>query len=522
MDELALEMTGISKTYEVNNVRALNNAEFRVKRNSIHALVGENGAGKTTLMKILNGLERADSGRIFVNGEERTIKSARDAFTLGIGMVHQHFRLIEDFAVAENVVLGAEPCGHTGIVDKHAARKRVQKLADDSGLRIDPDVRVSRLSIGQRQKVEILRVLYRGADIVILDEPTSVLTEQEIVDLFSTIRRLKEEGKTVVFISHKLQEIMTISEEVTILRGGVTIDSGSISSFDAKKISFLMVGESVDLKTSRPKTKLEEDALVVDSLRVKDRRGLTEAVKGVSFGVSRGEVVGIAGVSGNGQSQLVEALIGLRGVFEGSIRVDGKDITASSTRRRRECGLAYIPEDRIGAGASVSSSITENIIVDKYHTKTFSRTGWIKYKAARSYCEDLITRFDIRTPGPLFPVGLLSGGNIQKVILARELSSAPSVLIVCEPTWGLDVRSIRFVYDRIDEIKSNRAGILLVSSNLDEILTLADRILVMCSGRLVASLENNGSLTRREIGEYMMGIACQPEFREPGIQNELS
>ncbi|HAA85718.1 MAG TPA: heme ABC transporter ATP-binding protein, partial [Kosmotogaceae bacterium] len=258
MDDLALVMTGISKTYEVNNVRALKNAVFKVKRNTVHALVGENGAGKTTLMKILCGLERADSGRIVLDGKEETIRSARDAFALGVGMVHQHFRLIEDFSVAENVVLGAEPCKRLGVVDRDLSRKQVEELARRSGLRINPSEKVSRLSIGQRQKVEILRVLNRGADIVILDEPTSVLTEQEIADLFQAIRRLKENGKTVVFISHKLQEVMAISDEITILREGITIDSGATSSFDAERISYLMVGETVDLRTERPQTVKDE------------------------------------------------------------------------------------------------------------------------------------------------------------------------------------------------------------------------------------------------------------------------
>lgn len=522
MNETALVMTGISKTYEVNNVRALDKAELNVEKNTIHALVGENGAGKTTLMKILNGLERADAGKIFVNGEERIIKSAKDAFALGIGMVHQHFRLIEDFTVAENVVLGAEPARRVGLVDKDGAEERVKHLSEISGLRIDPDTRISALSIGQRQKVEILRILYRGAEIIVLDEPTSVLTEQEISDLFSTIRRLKEEGNTVVFISHKLHEVIEISDEVTILRRGVTVDSGPISSFDARKISFLMVGESVDFKATRPDTRQEEAVLEVKGLRVRDRGGLTEAVKGVSFHVSRGEVVGIAGVAGNGQIQLVEALIGLRKVSNGTVRVNGRDISESSTRQRRGSGLAYIPEDRIGLGTSAASSITDNILLDRYHKKAFSRAGWIRYEEARNYCRELISRFDIRAPGPQFPVGLLSGGNIQKAIIAREFSAEPSVLVICEPTWGLDVRSIKFVYDRINEMKADQVGILLVSGNLDEILTLADRILVMCNGRLVACLENDGSLSRREIGEYMMGLACQQEFAAAERANELA
>ncbi len=513
MDDLVLVMTGISKIYEVNSVRALRNAVFEVKRNTVHALVGENGAGKTTLMKILCGLERADSGRIILNGKEETIKNPRDAFAFGVGMVHQHFRLIEDFSVAENVVLGAEPCRSLGIVDRNLSRKQVEALADSSGLRIDPSEKVSRLSIGQRQKVEILRVLNRGADIVILDEPTSVLTEQEIADLFQTIGRLKANGKTVVFISHKLQEVMAISEEITILREGITVDRGATSSFDAKKISYLMVGESVELRTGRPKAAEDELALQVEDVRIHDRGGLAEVVKGVSFDVKRGEIVGIAGVAGNGQLQLVEGLTGLRKLSSGRVLIDGKDVSEESTRRRREAGLAYIPEDRITLGTSVSASITDNILVDRYFKPDFSRAGWIRYSSARSHCREMIQRFDIRTPNVQFPVGLLSGGNIQKVILAREFTSAPSILVVCEPTWGLDVRSIKFVYDRINEMKAKGVGVLLVSSNLDEILTLADRILVMCGGRVVASLSNDGVLARREIGEYMMGIACQPEFK---------
>ncbi len=511
-----LEMLKIRKRYEVNDVLALNDAEIRVKQGTIHALVGENGAGKTTLMKILCGIEKKDAGEIWLNGDKVDIRNPRHSFSLGIGMVHQHFRLIDDFTVAENVVLGVEITRKFGFISLRDVILAVKRLSKDSGLMIEPSLKVRELSMGQRQKVEILKLLYRGADIIVLDEPTSVLTEQEITDLFNAVRRLKAQGKTIIFISHKLKEVREISNEITVLRKGKTVQTGKTEELNEKEIAYAMVGEEIplEIKTSKGLSMPKRAILHVRDLHVKDRRGLVEEVRGISFDVKAGEILGIAGVAGNGQKELVEALFGIRKASSGSVFIDGKDVTSSSIRVHRENGMAYIPDDRIGEGSCPTSSIVENIIADRYYKPVLSNRSWIDISAARRMAGTLVKEYDVRTSSIYSTIGMLSGGNIQKIIIAREFSSNPKVLIICEPTWGLDIRSTKFVYDRLMEMKINRKAILLISSNLDEILDLSDRILVIYEGEIVADFNNTAVLTKAVIGEYMMGLHLKTLRRE--------
>lgn len=501
-----LEMRDIFKTYEDNDVVALDNASLFVREGAVHALVGENGAGKTTMMKILCGIEKKDKGHISLKGKSFEAKSTKEAFNAGIGMVQQHFRLIEEFTVAENVVLGQERHTKFGFVDKKKNSEEVLKLSIESGLELDPELIAANLSAGQRQKVEILRTLYRGANLIILDEPTTVLTEQEIEELFKTIRTLKMQGKTIIFITHKLDEVFKISDEVTILRHGKNIASGDINNFDREKISYLMVGEDIDLERPALNPQKGEVIFRVKNLLVKGINDFENEVKGVSFEIAKGEILGIAGIAGNGQLQLIEALAGLRKVSSGEITLKDEEITNLKVRDIRDAGLAYIPEDRMKQGASCESSILENVIATKYYKSEFSKNGWIDRKKSYTFANKLMKKYAIKAPSPATKVGLLSGGNIQKVIIAREFSSDPEVLIVCEPTWGLDVRSSKFVYDSLLQMRTEGKAILLISSNLDEILYLADRILVMYKGEIIASFENSEKLTKSLIGEYMLGL----------------
>ena len=503
-----LQMLNIHKVYESNNVVALKGAKLEVKRGTVHALVGENGAGKSTLMKILCGLEAMNKGKIFINGHVVKIRNPQDAFRFGIGMVHQHFSLAEDFTAAQNIVLGNEP--HKG---PFVFKKRILEIAEnlclDSGLRVPLDVPVKALSIGEKQKVEILRILYRGGDILILDEPTSVLTEQEIAELFENIRTLKKKGKTIIFITHKLNEVMSISDEVTVLRQGETVFENKVQNTTKEELAYHMVGERFSFHFQRKKLQRGKILLEVQNLSVMDTT--IYKVKDVSFQVHEGEVVGLAGVAGNGQLQLVEAVVGLRKASSGKVFLCGKDITTLTPKQRRETGLGYIPEDRLGVGSSLDSTIAENIVVDRYHVSPFSKWGLLSKRTIESHAAELISRFNVKGKVRSL-VRFLSGGNIQKVILARELSADPSVVVVCEPTWGLDIRSSLAVYNFIEDLKERKKGVFLVSSNLDELLHLADRSLVIFRGSIYANLSNDGSLTKAHICEYMTGTRC--DFRE--------
>ncbi len=500
-----LLMEGITKLYTQNNVLANDNVHFEVLEGEIHALVGENGAGKTTLMKILYGLQTPDSGKIFYRGREVHIKNPTDAQRLGIGMVHQHFRLIGQYTVTENVIIGREPKRYGILIDKKRAKQEVVETARMYQLDINPDAPIFKLSIGQMQIVEILKLLYRESDFLILDEPTSVLTEQEIKRLFDTLKALREAGKTIVIITHKLHEVKAISERVTVMRQGKTIAVKDTSSTNEIELSRLMVGRDIILKFERESIPKGEVIYKLENVTLVERKKRRPILENVTISVHKHEIVGIAGVSGNGLSELEDIIGGLRRVSSGKIYHDGRDITNLSTIQLREQGLAYVPSDRLFRGSSLESTVTENMIVSNHHS--FLRGEILDRKRILNYVLAQRERYSIRCE-PNIPIGMLSGGNIQKVILARELSSDTDFILFSEPTWGLDVASSEFVYQKILSLRKEGVGIILISSNLDEILSLSDTVVVMYRGKVVFYSENK-NLDKEIIGEYMLGIKDQ-------------
>lgn len=507
-----LSMTGMNKTYHAfgRDIHALRDAELFVRKGTIHGLLGENGAGKTTLMKILAGVEAKNSGTIQYQGREINFKNAMEAAHAGIGMVHQHFSLLDRYTVTENVVLGMEPANKLGVIDEKAAREAVRAAAQRCKFDIDPDQKVGDLSMGQRQKVEILRILYSNADVLIFDEPTSVLVEQEIASLLDTIRMLRQEGKTIIYISHKVEEVLAITDEVTILRNGMTVQTSKTSELAPAAMVRLMVGKNLDLNVVRPPREAREPLLAVQDLWVKS--GLVYKVRGVDFDVRAGEIVAVAGINGNGQQELVEAIFGLRAPAHGTVMIGGEDVRALTPRQRRERGMGYIPEDRIHVGSCATASIAENVVIDRYFKKNYMKAGWLQWKPIRKDTRELIQTYNIKAPDPDYYVGSLSGGHIQRTILARELSCDLRVLLACEVTMGLDVASTRYIHDVLLGLREQGRGVLLVSSNMSEILSLADRILVIHMGELTACLKNEGVLSREEIGEYMLGLKFQEGF----------
>lgn len=514
-------MTGMNKTYRAfgRDIQALRDAELFVQQGTVHGLLGENGAGKTTLMKILAGVELRNSGAVCYQGRELHFKNAMEASRAGIGMVHQHFSLLDRYTVTENVVLGMEPSNKLGVIDEKRARDAVRAAARRCKFDIDPDQKVGTLSMGQRQKVEILRVLYSNADVLIFDEPTSVLVEQEIASLLDTIRMLKQEGKTIIYISHKVEEVLAITDEVTILRNGVTVHTAKTSELVPGAMVRLMVGKDLNLQVARQPQVAGEPLLSVEDLWVKS--GLVHKVRGINFEVRAGEIVAVAGINGNGQQELLEAVFGLRAPARGAILLQGEDVKAMSPRQRRARGMGYIPEDRIHVGSCATGSIAENIIIDRYFKKEYMKAGWLRWKPVRRDVRQLIQTYNIKAPDPDHYVGALSGGHIQRTILARELSCELKVLLACEVTMGLDVASARYIHDVLLTLREQGRGVLLVSSNMSEILSLADRILVVHMGELTACLDNTGTLSREEIGEYMLGLKYQegygPKFA-PGTE----
>lgn len=509
-----LEMRGVSKLYP-NDLLANDAIDFSVEKNEIHAIVGENGAGKTTLMKILYGLEQPDAGSILLGGNPVTIRSPLDARRLGIGMVHQHFKLIPEFSVAENVVLGIEPRKNVLFVDRNAAAERISEVITSHGFSIDPRARVLNLTVGQMQQVEIVKMLYRKADLLILDEPTSVLTEQEIRKLFETLRSLQKNGKTCIIITHKLQEVMEISDRVTVMRKGKVVAVRQTAEVDKAELSRLMVGKSVLFQFERAKKACGDPVLELVDVSLKQRGRDRALLDGINLTVRSCEIVGVAGVSGNGLGELEDVVAGLRRITGGRILHNGEDIAGLSPATLRERGFAYVPADRLRRGSSLQSTVTENMIVTSHHR--FLRAGFLKGGKIQQFAERLTKSFSI-DGGPRAPVGTLSGGNIQKVILARELASASNLVIVSEPTWGLDVASSQFVYEKILEMRKAGAGILFISSNLDEILGIADTIAVMYRGRVVAFLPNVPDLSKERIGEYMLGL--RDDFAPEGPQRK--
>ena len=499
---LLIEMRNITKIYP-NGVLADNDVSFAVRAGEIHALVGENGAGKSTLMKILYGMERPTAGQIYLRGVPVTIHTPHEAIALGIGMVHQNFMLVPSFTVAENIVLGSEPL-RGAFVDKRAAVAVTASLAQQYGLNVDPEAVVDVVPVGMRQRVEILKALYRGADVLILDEPTAVLTPQETHELFAAIRQLVNAGKTVIFISHKLREVMEISDRISVMRDARMV--GTVDKRDANEhlLAKMMVGREVFLNIAKPPAQRGPVVLKVRDLEYATEAGV-EVLKQVSFNVYGGEIFGIAGVEGNGQTELVEVIAGLRAPLGGTIELEGKSIAGLSPRGVRQAGVAHIPEDRLTNGVALESTIQENLIVDRYEREPFTRGGFLRPSEVARNSEALIEQYAIRTPDGTLPVGSLSGGNMQKVVVARELSSRPKLLIAAQPTRGVDIGATEFMHEQLVKARNAGVAILLVSADLSEVMSLSDRLAVMHAGRIVAIFPSTAGLTEEEVGLYMLG-----------------
>ena len=474
---------------------------FDVRRGEVHALLGENGAGKSTLMNILYGLYRPDGGEIRLAGKPVSFSSAREAIEAGIGMVHQHFMLIPVMTVAENVVLGTEP--HKGVLlDERAADRRVAEMAKTFKFAVDPEARVEDISVGQQQRVEIMKALYRNADLLILDEPTAVLTPQEASDLFEILRNLQGEGLSIIFISHKLNEVLEIADRITVLRRGKTIDTVPRAGATEESLARAMVGRDVLLRVEKKPAEPGDVLLEVRDLHVRDDRGI-EKVRGVSLDVRAGEIVGIAGVDGNGQTELIDALTGLQKIESGTATIAGHTLTHASARAALDAGMGHIPEDRQRRGLVLEFSIAENIALHDYSKPPDSKWGWLFPARMVQRARTLIREFDVRGGGPFTRAGGLSGGNQQKLVAAREIARDPSVLIAAQPTRGLDVGAIEYLHRRLVTERDEGRAILLVSLELDEILSLSDRILVIYEGQIVG--EHTGEVTEEQIGLEMLG-----------------
>ncbi len=496
-----LEMKGITKRFP--GVLANDRVSFDLYAGEVHALVGENGAGKTTLMKILYGLYSPDSGEIFINGEGIHIKNPREAIHHGIGMVHQHFMLIPPFTVLENIIIGEES-HRAGILKLDEPANKIREIMEDNNLIVELDARIENIPVGLQQRVEILKILYRGAEILVFDEPTAVLTPQEVHELFKTFREMKKRGKGIIFISHKLDEVLEIADRITVIRKGKIIRTLERKEATKPLIAELMVGKPVLLEVKKPEVKVGEVVLEVKDLRIKSPRGY-DVVAGVDFNVRSGEVYGIAGVEGNGQSELVEAIAEDVPIKNGDIILMGKSIVRWDVRRRREAGISHIPEDRHRYGLLLPFSIAENLTLGMHYREPFvNRLQVMNRKAIRDFAKGVIEKFDIRTPSEMTPAHALSGGNQQKVIVARELSAEPKLLLASQPTRGVDIGATEFIHNQIMNAKGEGRAVLLVSADLDEIMSLSDRIGVIYKGRIIREFQRSET-TKEEIGFYMMG-----------------
>jgi simple sugar transport system ATP-binding protein len=501
---LAIEMLDITKVFP--GIVANDKICFKVEEGEIHALLGENGAGKSTLMSILFGLYESDGGVIKIRGEEVNIRSPNDATALKIGMVHQHFKLVHNFTVTENIVLGLEPVNKSGGLNIRAAEKRVAELSETYGLSVDPKARIENITVGMQQRVEILKILYRNADILIFDEPTAVLTPQEIDELLAIFRRLKAEGKTIVFITHKLKEIKAAAGRCTVLRRGKYIATVNVADSDESELAGMMVGHSVSFQIDKKPAKPGDVILKIENLTVTGSRGIP-AVRDLSLEVRAGEVVGIAGVDGNGQSELTAAISGLLPVKSGHIYLKGRDISRESIRNRNASGMGFVPEDRRRYGLISDFRMDENLILKSFGRPPFSNSlGFLQFPAIAKHAENLIAEFDIRAGnGPATLTASMSGGNQQKLIIARELDLSPELLIVAQPTRGLDVGAIEYIHSRIIAERDKGKAVLLVSFELDEILGLCDRIAAISKGQIVGVVDAEDADERR-IGAMMGGI----------------
>lgn len=500
-----IEMVGITKRFP--GIVANDGITLRLKKGEIHALLGENGAGKSTLMSVLFGLYRAEEGTIMKNGREVEINSPNDATALGIGMVHQHFKLVDVFTVLDNIILGTEPL-RRGFLDRKAARRKVMELSEKYALSVDPDARIEDITVGMQQRVEILKMLYRENEILIFDEPTAVLTPQEIDELMGIMRGLADEGKSILFITHKLNEIMAAADRCTVLRKGKFIGTVEIKDTTKEELSRMMVGREVEFEVRKADSRPGKEILKVENMSVASRTSSKPAVKNASFSVRAGEIVCVAGIDGNGQSELIYGITGLEplsGGEEERITLCGKDITSKSIRERIKDGMSHIPEDRHKHGLVLDFSLEQNMVLERYWEKEFSKAGFIKNRSVERYAENLISQYDVRSgQGAKTTARAMSGGNQQKAIIAREIDKNHSLLIAVQPTRGLDVGAIEYIHRRIVEDRDKGAAVLLVSYELEEVFNLADRILVMYEGEITGALDPKKT-TREELGLYMSG-----------------
>ena len=501
-----IEMCNITK--EFPGIIANDNITLQLKRGEIHALLGENGAGKSTLMSVLFGLYQPEKGEIRKNGEVVTIKDPNDANALGIGMVHQHFKLVDVFTVLDNIILGVEP-NTAGFLRKKQAREKVMSLSKTYGLNIDPDALVENITVGMQQRTEILKMLYRDNEILIFDEPTAVLTPQEIDELMAVMRGLANEGKSILFITHKLNEIMAVADRCSVLRKGKYIGTVNIADTTKEELSNMMVGRDVKLVVDKSEATPTDVVLEIDGMCVKGARGKKDAVHDVTLNVRAGEIVCIAGIDGNGQTEFVHALTGLTKVDSGSIKLLGEDITNKSIRHRNTHGISHIPEDRHKHGLVLDYSLEENLVLQRYFEPQFQKNGFIRFDAVRDYANDLIERFDVRSgQGAITTARSMSGGNQQKAIVAREMDRKHDLLVAVQPTRGLDVGAIEYIHNQIVTSRDNGTAVLLVSLELDEVMSLSDRILVMYEGEIVGELDPK-TTTVQELGLYMAGAKRQ-------------
>ncbi|AHL22400.1 ABC transporter ATP-binding protein [Thermococcus nautili] len=503
-----LEMRDIVKVYP-DGTRALKGVTIKVYEGEILGLLGENGAGKTTLMKVLFGMLKPTKGKIFLRGKEVRFKSPADAIANGIGMVHQHFTLVEVFNALENIILGMEGHSLLSKIDVENARKKLQKLMDELNFQVPLDVPVENLPVGVQQRIEILKMLYRDVDILILDEPTAVLTPIEVKELFAVLRKLKEQGKTIIFISHKLNEVMEITDRVTVIRKGEVVGTVKTSEATPQLLARMMVGRDVVLRIEKPPKEPGEVIFRVENLWVKGDRG-EDAVRGLTFEVRAGEIFGIAGVEGNGQSELIEAITGLRKVEKGKVYLKGVDITGKKPRELYDMGMAHIPEDRTHMGLILEMSVMENSILGMHWRKEFSRGFLLDWDKVEEHAKRLIEEFEVSAPGTKAPVKSLSGGNQQKLIVAREVSKKPEFIIAAQPTRGVDVASTEYIRNYLVKLRNEDKAVLLVSADLDEVLQLSDRMAIMYEGQFMGIVRPD-EVTEEQIGLMMGGVKGEPQ-----------
>lgn len=496
----AVHLSGVTKRYP--GVVANRDVELKVMPGEVHAVVGENGAGKSTLMKIIYGMVRPDEGTIRINGEETHFKSPKDAIDASIGMVHQHFMLADNFTVLENVILGSEP--RRGVqIDFQSASDRITELGETYGLKLDPSVKVATLSVGERQRVEIIKVLYRGARILILDEPTAVLVPQEVDDLFDSIRDLTGRGETVIFISHKLEEVLSIADTITVMRAGETVGTTTPDQVDARQLAEMMIGSELPSPQTRESTVQEEVLLEVSDLSLRSGSG-REVLSGIGFTIRAGEIVGVAGIEGNGQAQLVDSLMGLERSATGLVRLRDKDISQFEARARRAEGIGFIPEDRQKQGLLLTSPLWENAALGHQYQEPYAKGPWIDKRGARKQTEEIVRRYGVMTPGVDVPAMALSGGNQQKLVVGREIMANPVVLIAAQPTRGIDIGAQAAVWEELKTARAAGMGILLISADLEELIGLSDTIHVLFEGEFVAKLDPN-DVNPETLGSYMTG-----------------